>query len=240
MALAMGAVMSTCIDLAFDPEELPLRRARRLGLDALSDAELLALALGRGRGPDGADTLAQRLLHVHGGLRGLARSGWGALSQDLGERRAARLGATLEIARRARAQPLQRAAAFSSSRDVLRAFGPRLVDAAEEMVLAVVLDARQRPVAERILARGSATACALGPRELFALAVREGGAGVVLVHNHPSGDPLPSEDDIRLTQTLLQAGRLLDLPLIDHVIVGREGSFSFLDAGMISGTREGA
>ncbi|MFO0629406.1 MAG: JAB domain-containing protein [Polyangiales bacterium] len=228
--------MSTCIDLDLDPDELPLRRARRLGLDALSDAELLTLALGRGRGPAGADDLARRLLRDHGGLRGITRSGWGALAQDLGEGRAARLGATLEIARRARAQPLQRAPSFSSSRDVLRAFGPRLIDAAEEMVLAVILDARQRPLAERVLGRGSATACALGPRELFALAVREGGAAVVLVHNHPSGDPLPSEDDILLTRSLLQAGRLLDLPLIDHVIVGREGTFSFLDAGMLAGT----
>lgn len=230
--------MTLCIPLDLDPEEHPLRRARRLGLDALSDHELLALALGRGRGTTSGDALARQLLSTHGGLRGVARVGWGALCMDLGEHRAARLGASLEIARRVRAQPLVRSVPFASSRDVLRAFGPRLVDATEEMVLAVVLDARQRPVAERVLARGGATSCALGPRELFALAVREGGAGVVLVHNHPSGDPLPSEEDVRLTQTLLQAGRLLDIPLIDHVIVGREGSFSFLDAGMLRSPAE--
>lgn len=210
-----------------------MQRARRLGFDALSDAELLAIVLGRGRGLLDADALARTLLAEHGGLRGITRLGIGPLALELGETRAARLLATLEASRRARAEPLKRTAPFSSSRDVLRAYGPRLVDATEELVLAVVLDGRQRPVAERILARGSATACALCPRALFALAVREGGSGVVLVHNHPSGDPLPSEDDIRLTRLLLDAGRILDLPLIDHVIVGREGSFSFLDAGLL-------
>lgn len=236
--MAIGLAMTLCHEIQLDPDELPLRRARRLGFDALSDHELLALALGRGRGPHASDDLARRLLTAHGGLRGLARTGPGALGLDLGEHRAARLLASFEIARRSRALPLKRGAAFSSSRDVLRAFGPRLVDATEEMVLAVVLDARQRPVAERVLARGSATACAIGPREVFALAVREGGAGVVMVHNHPSGDPLPSDDDIRLTRALMDAGRLLDVPLIDHVIVGREGSFSFLDAGLLGAKTE--
>lgn len=226
--------MTLCTELHLDPHEQPRRRARRLGLDALSDAEILCLALGRGRGALDDEPLARRVLEAHGGLRGVLRSGPGSLSLDLGESRAVRLLASFEVARRGRAELLHPHAAFSSSRDVLRAFGPRLVDSADEVVLAIVLDARQRPVAERILARGSSTACAIGPREVFALAVREGGAGVVLVHNHPSGDPLPSDDDVRLTRALLDAGRLLDLPLIDHVIVGREGSFSFLDAGMLN------
>lgn len=225
--------MTTCTELELDPEERPFARARRLGMDALSDAEVLALALGRGRGPLSAEDLAQRVLRTHGGLRGVAREGIGPLARDLGEHRAARLVAAFEVARRVRARPLPRAVSYTSSRDVLRAYGPRLLDAVEEQVLAIVLDAKQRPVAERVLARGTTTACAVGPRELFSLVVREGGAGAVLVHNHPSGDPLPSDEDIRLTRALLDAGRLLDLPLIDHVIVGREGSFSFLDAGLL-------
>lgn len=225
--------MTTCTELDFDDDERPLARARRLGLDALSDAEVLALALGRGRGALCAEELALRILRVHGGARGVVRGGIGPLACDLGAHRAARLVATFELARRARAVPLPRATPYTSSRDVLRAYGPRLVDATEEQVLAVVLDAKQRPLAERVLARGSTTACAVGPREVFNLVVREGGAGVVLVHNHPSGDPLPSDDDIRLTRAMLDAGRLLDLPLIDHVIVGRDGSFSFLDAGLL-------
>jgi DNA repair protein RadC len=225
--------MSTCTEIELDPEERPFARARRLGIDALSDAEVLALALGGGRGPHSADTLARHVLRAHGGLRGVVRAGIGALGADIGALRAARLAATFELARRARAVPLAPRVSYTSSRDILRAYGPRLVDATEEQVLAVVLDARQRPVAERVIARGSTTACAVGPRELFGLAVREGGAGVVLIHNHPSGDPLPSDEDLRLTRAMLDAGRLLDLPLIDHVIIGRDGSFSFLDAGLL-------
>jgi DNA repair protein RadC len=100
-------------------------------------------------------------------------------------------------------------------------------------VLAVVLDARHRPVAERRIATGGPASCGVSVRDVFALAVREGGAAVLLVHNHPSGDPAPSRDDIDLTAALVRAGDTLELPLLDHVIVGREGSFSFLDAGLL-------
>ncbi len=139
----------------------------------------------------------------------------------------------MELARRAIARPLARAVPYRSSRDVIRAYGPRLLDAAEERVLAVVLDAKRRPVAERSLAWGSVGSAAVAPRQVFALAVREGASAVILVHNHPSGDPTPSPEDIAFTRRVGHAGTLLEVELLDHVIVAREGSFSFLDAGMI-------
>ena len=120
---------------------------------------------------------------------------------------------------------------------MVRAWGPRLTDSPDEAVLAVVLDARRRPVAERVVARGTAAGCTLGLRELFALVVREAGASVVLVHNHPSGDPTPSPEDVTFTRGVVEAGRLLEVPLIDHVVVGREGYFSFLDAGLLGGAK---
>ncbi len=216
-----------------DSLDAPDTRLRRVGFDARSDAELLAIVLGTGRAsPHWLDT-ARTLLGAHDGLRGVTRAGVGALSRDIGDRKAARVVAAVEVARRASAVPLTRTTPYRSSRDVVRAFGPRLVDSPDEVVLAVVLDARQRPVAERVLARGSANACAVGSRQVFALAVREGGAGVLLVHNHPSGDPSPSGDDIEFTRTVIAAGRVLELPVVDHVIVAREGSFSFLDAGLL-------
>ncbi len=223
------------LDATPPPDDLdsPHARLRRVGIDALSDTELLALVLGTGKPSSNELTSARTLLAAHEGLRGVSRTGLGVLARDVGERRAARVLAAVEIARRAGAVPLARSAPYRSSRDVVRAYGPRLLDAAEESVLAVVLDARQRPVAERVVARGSASACPVNPRQVFALAVREGGAGVVLVHNHPSGDPTPSTEDITFTRMVSEAGRLLDLPLVDHVIVAREGSFSFLDAGLL-------
>ncbi len=211
--------------------DTPVARLRAVGPDALHDTELLALVLDTGG--DRHTERARTLLATHEGLRGVARAGLGSLAQLLGERRAARVVAAFELSRRAQSVPLARHAPYRSSRDVVRAYGPRLADAVEERVLAVVLDARQRPVAERVLAYGSAGACPVSARQVFALAVREGGTGVLLVHNHPSGDPTPSPDDMAFTRQIARAGALLDVPLLDHVIVARDGSFSFLDAGIL-------
>jgi DNA repair protein RadC len=213
-------------DLPLDPD-VPSARLRRVSLDMMSDTEVLALLLG----DDAA--MARALLAAHDGVRGVCRLGRGELARDLGDRRAARVVAAMELARRAAAQSLARAVPYRSSRDVIRAYGPRLLDAAEERVLAVLLDVKRRPVAERSLVWGSVGSAALMPRQVFTLAIREGASAVILVHNHPSGDPTPSAEDISFTRRLAHAGSLLEVELLDHVIVAREGSFSFLDAGLI-------
>jgi DNA repair protein RadC len=218
---------------ALPPSELPRERLRRLGIEALSDAELLALVLGSARNEEPALELATHLLGTYGGARGLLRTGVGAIAHEVGFARAARLAGATELSRRALATPLDARAPFTSSRDVVNAFGPRLIDRVDECVYAVLLDARQRPLAERQLASGGPSSCPIGVREVFALAVREGGAAVLLVHNHPSGDPTPSTEDLQLTAALADAGTALELPLLDHVIIAREGSFSFLDAGLL-------
>ncbi len=214
-------------------EDSPRARLHRLGMDALNDVEVLSLALD-GTGDDIVSvSVAHDLLNKHRGCRGLLRAGIGRIANDLSEDWATRLVAAIELGRRALAVPLPRSAPYGSSRDVARAFGPRLIDAAEESVVVVVLDARQRPIAERIIAHGTATRCNVGLREVFTLALCEAGAGVILVHNHPSGDPTPSPEDLALTRAMADGGRLLEVPLVDHVIVGREGTFSFLDAGLL-------
>ncbi len=217
----------------YDDTDAPDARLRRAGAEALSDAELLSIVMSGGRPTGTTLSAARSLLRAHDGIRGVTRAGLGGLSDSIGERRATRVIAAVEVARRASAVALTRAIPYRSSRDVVRAFGPRFADSPDEVVIAVILDARQRPVAERVLARGSASACAVGARQVFALAVREAGVGVLLVHNHPSGDPTPSVEDIEFTRNVIAAGRLLELPIVDHVIVAREGSFSFLDAGLL-------
>lgn len=214
--------------------DTPLTRLRRVGLSALSDAELLALALGPGRKGLSSRSLARYLLRHHDGLRGLSRSGLGALSLDLGQTRAARFLAHIELARRARSQPLSPLVPLTNSRDVVRAWSPRLAHDPDESVVAIVLDARRRPVAERVMSHGTAAGCSLGLRELFSLVVRESGTSLVLVHNHPSGDPTPSAEDVTFTHAVTNAGLLLEAPLVDHVIIAHEGYFSFLDAGLLS------
>jgi DNA repair protein RadC len=217
--------------------ERPRERMRRLGIDALSDAELLALVLGTGRPSEPVDALASRLLADYGGARGLCHAGPGELAPIIGFARAARFLGAVELTRRALTVPLDPRTPYASSRDVIRAFAPRFVDRTEEHVVAVVLDARHRPVAERVLAVGGPASCVVSIREILALAIREGGAAFVLVHNHPSGEPAPSRDDIELTTALVRAGDAVELPLLDHVILAREGTFSFLDAGLLRAER---
>lgn len=225
--------MSTAYDLSGHPDDHPYNRMRRLGFDALSDAEVLSLAVGGGREIGAGIPVALHLLAAHDGVRGLARASFGHLAHDLGERRAARLLAAFELSRRARATPLPPRLACPSSADIVRAYGPRLRDAVEERVEALVLDARQCVVAARTLAHGPTCTVALGMREVFALVVREGGEGVVVLHNHPSGDPRPSEADVRFTRGLWEAARSLDMELVDHIVVARDGYFSFRDSGLL-------
>jgi DNA repair protein RadC len=211
----------------------PRARLRRLGPEALSEAELLGLLLERGRSPSTRARYAARVLDAYGGARSLFRAGLGALSLDLGASQAERITAALELSRRALSEPLSPERALRSSQDVLRAFDGRFAGVTDERVIAVLLDVKQRPVAERAIAIGGPTGCAFAVRELFALAVREGAAALVLVHNHPSGDPSPSDEDRAVTAAVARAGRLLSLPLVDHVIVSQGRAFSFLDAGLL-------
>ncbi len=208
-------------------------RLRQVGVDALTDVELLTLLLTTGLPGETTETLAARMLAELGGARSLMRAGLDEISHIAGTTRAARVTAALELARRAMSVPLSPSTPWSSSRNVVRAFAPRLAHATEECVMVVLLDARNRPIAERRIATGGPASCNVNVRSVFALAVREGASAFVMVHNHPSGDATPSREDIALTASMAAAGKVLELPLLDHVIVAREGSFSFLDAGML-------
>ncbi|MBL8601944.1 MAG: DNA repair protein RadC [Myxococcales bacterium] len=230
---ALGGAAMNPNALSRAPLDDPHARVRRVGVDLLSDAEVLALAIGPAHREPSPYAAAVALLDEHGGLAGLMRGSIGSLAPSLGARRAARLLAALELCRRAREQPLQYLRRCLSSREVVAAFGPRLRAATEECVVVVVLDARQRVLAERVVARGPISAVAVGMREVFSLVVREGGAGVVVLHNHPSGDPRPSEADLRFTRGLHDACLCLDMLLLDHIVVAREGYFSFRDSGLL-------
>lgn len=210
---------------------------RAVGRAALSDTELLALILGTGNRGEPVLQLAARVLSELGGVHGLGRYGPGALEaiDGLGPTKASRLVAALELGRRALARPLPPRVRIGSSRDVDAAMRPRFADATVEHFLAVALDAKNRPMGEVAIARGGLRACPVAPADVFRALLLAGASGAVLVHNHPSGEPSPSPDDVALTERLAMAGDLLGVRVLDHVIVGREGYFSFLDAGLLSG-----
>lgn len=219
--------------------EGPRERMRAVGTERLSDAELLAILLGTGSAREPVSVLASRVLHELGGIAGLRRIGAGALEalSGVGPSKAARIVAAIELGRRVASRPLSRGARIGSSRDVDAALRPRLADADAERFVAIALDAKNRPIGEVEVARGGLTACPVSPGDVFRALIKEAAAGVVFVHNHPSGEPSPSAEDVELTERLRAAGELLGVKVLDHVIIGREGYFSFLDAGLLSRAR---
>jgi DNA repair protein RadC len=141
--------------------------------------------------------------------------------------------AALELGARVHSQRLHPREPVRSSADVVAALGARLRAETREQFLALCLDAKNRPVAELVVAVGGLSACSLVPAEVFRMVLREPAAGVIFVHNHPSGEPAPSPEDVAVTQRLVQTGALLGLRVLDHVILGDPSHFSFLDAGLL-------
>lgn len=209
----------------------------RVGPEALSDAELIALLLGTGSAELPVAELAARVVAWGGGLTGLERMGAGRLAEarGVGAGKACRLVAAFELGRRVACRPLEPGARLACSQDVDAALRPRLARSEVEQFLAIPLDAKNRAIGELRLAIGGLTACPVVPADVFRALLREAAAAAVFVHNHPSGEPSPSPEDLALTERLHQAGELLGLRVVDHVIIGREGYFSFLDAGLLGG-----
>ncbi|MFM2420862.1 MAG: hypothetical protein RL385_5585 [Pseudomonadota bacterium] len=215
----------------------PREKLSEIGPRALHDEELLAVLLGTGTRDLPAPLLAQSMLSRAGGPQGLLRLGVAELAAQhgIGPGKATRIAAALELGRRASCHPLPRGARLSSSEDVFRAFGPELGSLLHEELWALAVDSRSRVISRCLLARGGLSACPVRPADVFRPLLREGAAGAVLIHNHPSGTAEPSADDLDLTTRIARAGELLGIRLLDHVIVTADGYFSCLDAGLHPG-----
>jgi len=217
----------------------PRERLLDAGSEALSDRELLALLLRTGMPGRSAEGLADDLLAA-GGLAALATSSEGELVQrpGIGPAKAATLLAALELGRRLAARRLQEGDRFRGPEDVARHFFPRLRDAPCEQFHAVLLDGRHRVKRVVLVSQGTLTASLVHPREVFRPALREAAAALVVVHNHPSGDPTPSGEDREVTDRLRRAGELLGIPLLDHVVVAEQGFVSLRERGWMTGSPE--
>jgi DNA repair protein RadC len=214
----------------------PRERLRALGPEALDDAELLALLLRTGTRGRPAHTLARELLASQG-LKGLARTLPTELErhEGVGPAKAATLLAALEIGRRLAERRLENGDPIRGPEDVFLHFHERLRDMPHEQFHLLLLDGRHRVLREVMASRGTLTASLVHPREVFRPAVREGAAAIVVVHNHPSGDPGPSVEDREVTRRLVQAGALLGVPLLDHVVVAERGWVSLRGEGELTG-----
>ncbi len=213
-------------------DDRPRERLDALGPEALSDAELLALLLRTGGPGADAHRVARRLLAAHGGLPGLSRAGAAELAatSGVGPAKSATLRASLELGRRLAARRLEPGRPIRGPEDVFRHFHPRLRHAAREHFFVVLLDGRHRVLGQELVSQGTLTASLVHPREVFRPALRRSAAAVVLVHNHPSGDPTPSREDREITERLTRAGEILGVPVLDHVVVAEHG-FRSLRAG---------
>lgn len=209
---------------AFRPRERLLRH----GVAALGETELLALLLGTGTDEGPAEALALDLLAEHAcaadpcGLRGLAACDVRELAQrrGLGPAKAARVAAALELGRRA-TQPWPTARPrIGSPEDAYALLRPRLETRDREVFSALLLDHKHGLIDHIEVAVGTLTATLVHPREVYRAAVRRGAAAVLVAHNHPSGDPTPSPEDRELTTMLRDAGRLIGIRLVDHLVIG--------------------
>ncbi|HEX5386205.1 MAG TPA: DNA repair protein RadC [Gemmatimonadales bacterium] len=218
------------------PDDRPRERLWTLGPSALTVVELLALVLGSGTGTGDVLALATRLLGAgDGSLRRLAARPAAELLRvpGLGRGKAARLLAAFELAGRFAREGRPALPRIREPDDVVRLFQSRLRDLPVEEFHLLALDTQSQVLREVLVTRGLLNSSLVHPREVFRPAIAEAAAGVIVVHNHPSGDPTPSAEDRAVTRQLVAAGQLLDLPLYDHVIIAGDRFTSFATAGLL-------
>lgn len=216
--------------------ERPRERLKDLGAHALSTSELLAIVIGSGTAGTSALALAQHVLaRTEGSLRRLSGQPVASLTSvhGLGAARAVAIHAALELGRRLAAESRDEGAPLRTPRDVWAAYAPRLEDMPVEEFHVAVLDSQHRLERDITVTRGILNSSLVHPREVFREAIAERAAAIILVHNHPSGDPTPSADDRAITSQLVAAGRLLDIPVADHVVIGRGRYLSFAEGGLL-------
>jgi DNA repair protein RadC len=206
-------------------EERPRERLWSRGTHALGDEELLALVLGTGVRSHSAKSVAAELVRACGGVVAVSRASPRELAQviGVGPERATRITAAFELGRRA-VEAQQHREQLGQAEDVFRVLAPRLAGLQQEVFLSIGLDIRNGMLDIVEVARGTVHGVEVHPREVFRPLIRMAAAGAVVVHNHPSGDPTPSPEDVALTRRLREAGELLGIPVVDHVVIG-DGAF---------------
>ena len=219
--------------MRLSPSDRPREKLVRLGATGLGDNELVAAILGQGGRESNALDLASAILDRFGGADGLPRASIDDLRQlrGVGLARAAQIVAAVELGRRTLAAPAARRRRFRNPRDVADWLLPQYGGKPVEQFGVVLLDARRGLLSTRVVSTGSVDASNADPREVFRDAIVARAAGVVLFHNHPTGDPAPSREDVAVTRRLVAAAALVGIEVVDHVILGAGTYFSFHEQG---------
>ncbi|MFN2270177.1 MAG: RadC family protein [Anaerolineae bacterium] len=222
----------TIKDLPVD--ERPRERLARAGEGALSTAELLAIILRTGLGGENVLAMATRLISKYNGLPGLARASFAELQAEkgLGKAKTAQIKAALELGRRMLLTSPEDRFAVRSPADVAQLLMAEMAHLEQEHFRVLYLDTRNRLMGSETVYVGSLNASHIRVGEIFRDAVKRNCAAIIVVHNHPSGDPTPSPEDVAVTRQLVEAGKLLDIELLDHLIIGQQRFVSLRERGL--------
>ena len=214
--------------------ERPRERLEKHGASHLSNAELIAILLRVGVEGENAVQVGQRLLQTFGGISGLHRASFTELTNQrgLGEAKVAQLKAALELGNRLRLENPDDRPAIHSPDDAAALVQHEMSALEQEELRVILLDTRNRVLAVETVYRGSLNSSQIRVGELFKAAIRRNAAALIVTHNHPSGDPTPSPDDVAVTRAILQAGKLLDVDVLDHLVIGLGKYVSLKERGL--------
>ena len=224
-------------------QNLPFEKFAAFGSESLTDSELLAILLRTGTRGVSARELGERVLtrtaRYGNGLLGLYHISVKDLQkiEGIGEVKAVQLKAIAEFAKRMARAKAKKGLSFHDPYSIADYYMERFRHESVEYILLLLLDSGYHLIGEEILSKGTANASLLSPREVFTHAFRNGAAGIMLLHNHPGGNPVPSENDILVTDRIGKTGALMDIPLIDHIILGDNNYFSFKESKMLTDTQ---
>ena len=215
--------------------ERPRERLLRNGARNLSEAQLLAIILRTGGGGKSAIDLAIELLDFFGDLKKIEAASIGEFApiKSMGKAKVAQLKAAFELGRRLIGEPYAKGSAFSSGHDVYSYYHGRLKNLKKEVFYCLMLDAKNRVLKDCKISEGTLTNSLIHPREAFRDAIKESAASVIFVHNHPSGDPSPSREDISITERLISVGEVVGIRVLDHIIIGDEKYTSMREKGYV-------
>ena len=218
-------------------DERPRERLIKFGSNSLSDAHLLGILIGSGdrRAKKNAVDLSRDLLNQFGTLENLDQATVTEICQvkGIGSAKAAQIKAALEVGKRMASKPMSTKNKLKSSQAFVNQFSPFLKNLKKEIVKIVLLDPKLQYIKDLTISEGSLNASIVHPREVMIPAIRESAASFALIHNHPSGDPTPSQQDFEITHRLNKTGKIVGIHMVDHIIIGGNGFFSFADEGLL-------
>lgn len=219
----------------WQPSEQPRERLMNLGAQALSDAELLAILLRTGRKGEDVLQVSRRLVNTFSDLTELSRRDYRELQKvaGIGPTKAVTLAAAFELGRRVKSAAFTSRPTITSPADVAGFLGPRMRDLQKEQFHVLILNTANQVIRTEVVSEGNLNSSIVHPREVFRTAIVENAAAIIGVHNHPSGNPTPSREDINITRQLVEAGRIIGITFHDHVIIAGEGYVSLAEQGYV-------